>query len=216
MTCPQCVGIEREFGEKTAARELHQYHKNGPSNSTRLLIETLANLGIQDKTLLDIGGGIGVIQHELLKKGLARSISVDASSAYAAAARKEAQSQGFEERTEYIHGDFVDLASKVAEADIVTLDKVICCYDDMRALVSASASKAKDYYGVVFPYDTWWVKAAFKILNLFLAIIGNPFRTFVHPTSSVEEILTAKNLERTSYSRSGILGFWQVIVYTRL
>lgn len=166
-------------------------------------------------TLLDIGGGIGDIQHEMLKNGITKSTSVDASSAYAAAARKEAQRQGHGERANFLHGDFVDLSPEVEDADIVTLDKVICCYDDMRTLVSASAAKAKQYYGLIFPYDTRWIKAAVKIANFFLALTGNPFRSFAHPTALVEDILKANDFGRNYYTRSGFLGFWQVIVYSR-
>lgn len=216
MTCSQCQGIEQEFNQKAAAKQLTSYHKNGPSKSTRLLINTLLGFGVESSTLLDIGGGIGTIQHALLNNGLDRSTSVDASSAYADVARKEAHNQGLSERSEYIHGDFISLASEVESADIVTLDKVICCYDDMHALVSASAAKAKKYYGLIFPNDTWWVKAAFKTVNLFFAITGNPFRSFAHSTAQVEEILKANDFKRNYYSRSGFLGFWQVVVYSRI
>ena len=216
MTCSQCQGIEQEFDEKAAAKKLTSNHKNGPSKPTRLLINTLLGFGVEASTLLDIGGGIGTIQHALLNNGLDRSTSVDASSAYAEVAKKEAQNQGLSDRTENIHGDFITLAPEVESADIVTLDKVICCYDDMHALVSASAAKAKKYYGLIFPNDTWWVKAAFNSINLIYAITGNPFRGFVHSTNQVEEILQANDFKRNYYSRSGFLGFWQVLVYSRI
>jgi hypothetical protein len=52
------------------------------------------------------------------------------------------------------YGDFVALAPALSAADVVTLDRVICCYDDMPALVGRSAALAERLYGVVYPRDT--------------------------------------------------------------
>ena len=66
MTCPHCRGIEKIFDQETAERDLKAYRAHGPSTTTHLLIEALKAAGIVDRTLLDIGGGVGAIQHELL------------------------------------------------------------------------------------------------------------------------------------------------------
>ena len=67
------------YNEKSAASELREYRQKGPIPSTRALIEALRAAGVEGATLLDIGGGIGAIQHELLDAGVARATSVDAS-----------------------------------------------------------------------------------------------------------------------------------------
>ena len=110
MSCPQCQGHEHLFDQKTASQELKNYRKKGPSKSTRLLIEALTASSLKGMTLLDIGGGIGAIQHELLKLGLRHATSVDASVAYLEAAKDEAQRQGHADRVSYHYGDFVALA----------------------------------------------------------------------------------------------------------
>src|SRR6266508_4007771 len=117
MDCCQCRGMESQFDRGEAERKLRAYRRGGPVLSTR--------------TLLDIGGGVGAIQHELLKAGAARATDVDASNAYLDAARAEAARQGHADRATFHHGDFVALADAIAPADIVTLDRVICCYHDM-------------------------------------------------------------------------------------
>ena len=109
-------------------------------------------------TLLDIGGGVGVAQLDLLSAGLRSATDVDASSAYLDVAREEAQRRGYSERVSYRHGDLVALAPEIEPADIVTLDRVICCYHDMPALVRASAAKARRLYGLVYPHDAWWTR----------------------------------------------------------
>ena len=66
MTCPHCRGADKIFDQGTAERDLKDYRVHGPGTTTRLLIAALKAAGIADRTLLDIGGGVGVIQHELL------------------------------------------------------------------------------------------------------------------------------------------------------
>ena len=158
MACEQCQGLERFFDQRTAERQLQQYRKRGPDKTTRLLLAALQAEGVEGLTLLDVGGGIGAIQLALLKAGVTSATDVDASTAYLAAAQTEAQREQVAGRVTYQHGDFVDLAEQVAPAGVVTLDRVICCYHDMRGLVSQSAAKATRLYGVVYPRDTWWTR----------------------------------------------------------
>lgn len=186
MTCAQCQGIEGFFDRGTAERNLRTYRKRGPDRTTRLLIEALESEGVAGLTLLDIGGGIGVIQCELLKAGAAHATDVDASSAYLTAAQGEAERQGLADRVEYRRGNFVDLAPELASADIVTLDRVVCCYHDPRSLVGLSAAKAAKLYGLVYPRDTWWSRTPIALVNLVFRLRRNPFRIFVHPTAAVD------------------------------
>lgn len=212
MTCPHCQGVENTFDNSTAEGDLRDYRAHGPGKTTRLLIEALKGVGIDGATLLDIGGGVGVIQHELLKSGASSAIHVDASSAYLQAAREEAERQGHADRITFHHGDFVDLAPQLPQADIVTLEKVICCYPDMRALVGLSSARAGKLYGVVFPRDTWWIKIGGRVGNFFLWLQRSSFRIFVHPTQEVEAIIRANGLVRHFYHKTLL---WQVIVYAR-
>jgi Methyltransferase domain len=210
--CSQCDGIERLFNESTARKELEDYRKKGPSKTTRILIDTLKANGIQNMSLIDIGGGVGAIQHELLQAGAQNAVNVDASTAYITAARKEAERLGQSERVTYHQGNFVTLAPEIEPADIVTLDRVICCYPDMEALVGLSSSRARQFYGVVFPRDTWWMKLGRPVLNGLFWLQRNPFRFFVHSTQAVEAVISANGLKRYFHRNSGV---WQVIVYGR-
>jgi 2-polyprenyl-3-methyl-5-hydroxy-6-metoxy-1,4-benzoquinol methylase len=212
MTCPHCRDVEKIFDQRTAERDLKAYRAHGPGTTTRLLIAALKAAGIADLTLLDIGGGVGAIAHELIKAGARSAIAIDASSAYLHAARQEADRQGHTDRIMYHQGDFVALAPQLPQADIVTLEKVICCYPDMRALVGLSSTRAGKLYGVVFPRDTWWMRLGGMVVNLFPRLQRNAFRFFVHPTEAIEAVVRANGLERRYYRKTL---FWQVIVYTR-
>ncbi len=212
MSCPQCQGIERFFDSKQAQADLEDYRRNGPPHQTRLLLDALRSAGVEGRSLLDIGGGIGAIQHELIKAGISAVTDVDASSAYLNAAKEEAGRIGYADRVRYVHGDFVALAEQIEMADVVTLDRVLCCYPDVRALVNLSSARAGRLYGIVYPRYTWWARLAGKVINSLLRLQRTPFRFFTHAPDEVEAVLRENGLRRTFHRNSG---FWQVAVYSR-
>lgn len=212
VNCCQCQGIETRFNQKRAAQKLKQYRQNGPEKTTRMLIDALKAEEVKGMTLLDIGGGVGAIQHELLQSGVASAMNVEASTAYITAAKEEAESQGHAARMSHYYGNFIDLAANLPPADIVTLDRVICCYHDMHPLVELSAEKAGKLYGLVYPRDIWWVNCGFAFENFTLWLQRNPFRVFVHPTQEVEAIASYNGLEPRFHQE---VGMWQIVVYGR-
>ena len=212
MKCCQCEGIEREFNAEDVQNEIDAYRKEGPTETTQLLIDALTDHGVEGFTLLDIGGGVGAIQHALLSTGASTATAVEASTAFAKAAEDEAGELGWSEQVEVRQGDFVELAETVPPHDVVTLDRVICCYHDMKSLVLLSAARASKLYGVVYPRDVWWNKIAIRFMNLFFWMSRSPFRTFIHPDAGVQGILDQVGLARVFYKRTF---FWQVAVYAR-
>lgn len=212
MNCCQCQGIEDLFNEQFVSKELTRYRIKGPDKTTRMMIDALKTGGIQGMSLLDIGAGLGAIQHELLDAGVQNATDVDASQAYLNAAQEEAQRRGFTERISFQHGNFVNIASQIAPADIVTLDRVICCYPDMENLVSLSVARARKLYGLVYPRDVWWVKIGINIMNFIFRLRKNPFRTFTHPTQAVEAIVKNGGFKPHFYRHTLV---WQVVVYAR-
>ena len=189
-----------------------RYRKEGAAKTTRQLIAAISRQGLKDLTLLDIGGGLGGIQHALLAGGAVQATYVDASPAYVKAAREEAARREIDEQITFLHGDFVDLAEEIPPADLVTLDRVVCCYDDMQALVKLSAEKARKLYGMVFPRDLWLFRTLLPVANFLIGLTGSPFRIFLHSTKQVEEILREQGLVANYYQKSG---FWQIMVYSR-
>jgi hypothetical protein len=213
MTGCCCQGVDEIFGEKTAQHDLRRYRKRGPSKPTRMLLEALEDGGIENATVLDIGGGVGAIQQELLDAGAERATSVEASAAYLRAAQDEADRRGHRDRISYQAGDFVTVADRVEPADVVTLDRVICCYPDMEALVSRSADRAQHLYGLVYPRDAWWVGVGFRFMNLILRVWRKAFRVHLHPTRAVDAVAREHGLIPKLTQRAGPV--WQVAVYRR-
>ena len=82
------------FDEKSAQADLERYHQHGPDDTTKLLLDMIRERGVGGASVLDIGGGVGVIDHELLGAGAARAVLVDASPPAVEAARSEARRRG--------------------------------------------------------------------------------------------------------------------------
>lgn len=212
MGCCQCQGGANLFGKKMAERNLKSYRKRGPDRTTRMLIGALRAEGVEGLSLLDIGGGVGAIAWELLRSGVGEVTSVDASPAYIAVARQEAAREGIAGRVAWREGDFVALAGDLPTAGIVTLDRVICCYPNMQALVGESASKATHLYGAVYPRDVWWIRTGRMVFDVFSRLVRSSFRFYVYRTAAVESVIREHGLVPRFHRETG---FWQVVVYGR-
>jgi hypothetical protein len=216
MTCGQCEGIEQEFNEADARKTLKRFRRRGPDPTTQLLIdgvrEALNNTRPPGVTLLDVGAGIGAIHHELLTKGVDHAVHVDASSAHLAVAREETVRRGHSASVEFVLGDFVDLANLIAPADVVTLDRVICCYPDMPRLVRLSAEHTRRLFGAVYPRGNFWMRTGLVVINLIMRIKRSPFRVFHHDPVEIDAVLRSTGLQRRRIQRR--LG-WEVVVYER-
>ncbi|HUF38395.1 MAG TPA: methyltransferase [Anaerolineales bacterium] len=214
MSCcqsPQCRGIEEVFDTKLAENELEKYRRGGPWKETRRLLEAVRAQKIELRSLLDIGGGVGAIQHELAGE-LDAIVNVDASPAYSQTARSEAERRGYAGRAQYHVGDFVRLSENLPVADLVTLDRVICCYDDMPALVDAAVRKAGRIIGLVYPVDRLIFRAGIAVINFFQRILRRPFRMFIHDSARVDARIREAGFQ-PRFARKGL--FWQVTVYAK-
>jgi len=212
MPCECCKITNDQFGQDTAEADLKTYHRKGPEKHTQLILEAVRSLGLKDASLLDVGGGIGAIYHELMKDSVSRATHVDASSAYLAVAKQETDKRGNTERVEFVHADFTDVASDVVPADIVTLDRVVCCYPDFHSLLKAAAGRSQRALVMAYPRDNWLSRAIVRIGDWFLKISRNPFRVFVHPVHEMDSLLNKEGLHRVSLSR---LFVWEVALYQR-
>ena len=207
-----CDGFASIFDEATARRDRDRYHRDGPDRTTRLLLELLTPYRSSGSSVLDIGGGIGIVDLELLRAGAGHATLVDASTAYLAVARDEARRAGLLDRNDFVEGDFVRRAASIDRADVVTLDRVICCYPDMEALVAESAGRAKTAYGIVLPRDRRGARWAIALNNAWYRIRRKAYRGFIHPTARVDEIAAANGLRLRAERHTWI---WRVAVYDR-
>ena len=211
MTC-RCQAADLHFGADRAEEELAAYRRGGPQGTARRLLHLLREHQVQAETLLDIGGGIGVLQHELLASGVRSAVQVEAAGAYVKAARVESVRRGQAGRVEFVQGDFVAVAASIMPADLVTLDRVLCCYAELEPLVAASAARARRYWAASFPRDRWYVRLHARWQNMMRARAGNAFRTFIHPVGRIYELLSRSGLKPL---RTWHRPVWEVVLCAR-
>jgi len=208
-----CEITDNAFSESEARSERKSYSRNGPAKQTRLILEAIRTLGFKNADLLDIGGGIGAIHHELLEDVAHEATHVDASSAYLKEARAEAARRGHSERVNFIHADFTDIAADIPKADIVTLDRVVCCYPDFRGLVKAAADHSRKALALTYPRETWYMRIGLNVANFFQRLRKDPFRVFLHPISDMDSLIKREGFERVSLRR---LFIWEIVLYQRV
>jgi magnesium-protoporphyrin O-methyltransferase len=205
------------FDVRRARKDMGAYTRRGARGATRRLLDavraSMRERGTADFTHLDIGGGVGVLQHELARDGAVHTTAVDASRPYLEVLRRAAAERGYEARQTRIEGDFTQVADRVEPATIVTLDKVICCYPDMVTLVRTSARKATVLYGIVIPRDTAWVRAAAGLVNWFLQrVLRWQFRAFAHSHQAIDRVCAEEGL---NLDRDDPGWMWCVRLYRR-
>ena len=209
-TCDCCA--PNVFSRKEAENDLKRYRAKGPESSTRALIDAIRARGVEGATLLDIGAGIGAIQLGLLEAGLARAESVDATEAYVETARAEAERRGYGDRVAGRVGDFVAVAPEIDAADFVTLDKVVCCYRDMPALLGRAAERANRAIGLVYPREAWWNRVAARAIAAWGWLTRDPTRWILHPVADIDALLGRAGFERQEVRRELL---WHIALYTR-
>ena len=195
--CCSSIGTaaERQFSEKRATKDLAKYRTKGPGLTARLLLAGIAKAGPPDGRLLDVGSGVGALTFELLERGLTDAVGVDLSSAYVAAAVGEAARRGRTDSVRFVHGDFVANAGQFLAADIVTLDRVVCCYPEYERLLNESVRHADRRFALSYPRDVWYIRAWVRVENLARQLRRNPFRTFVHSASAMDHVSRRAGLE---------------------
>ena len=113
---------------------------------------------------------------------------------------------------QFVQGDFVEIAGTVPAADIVTLDRVICCYPDMETLSARACEHAHRLVGLVYPRDVWWMRIAVKAVNAVKRLQRSAFRVFVHDPHKIDAALRAGDL--TAERRAHTVA-WEIVIYRR-
>ena len=204
-------GYQRVFGERQARRDARRYRRKGLDATARGLVEELAARGVDGSSVLEVGGGVGAIELELIRAGAREAIVVELSDAYDSEARALLAENGLEDRVERRHGDFVATEAGIEPADVVVMHRVVCCYPDAYALVGAAARHSRRLLAMSFPRETWWTKFGSRVANLWLKTVWD-FESFVHPPAQIVAAARSQGL-RPVHEHAGRL--WQVAVLER-
>jgi len=212
VCCTGYCAAEAQFNHKVAKRDLRRYRRRGADATTRLMLAELRHWPLEGRHLLDVGGGIGVISGELSDARVASAVTVEASPAYLEVARREVGPKYGSRPTQFVLGDFAAIAGTLPDADVVTLDRVVCCYPDPEALLGAAAARTRQVLAFTYPRDRWYVRTMFAFGNFWLRLTGKKFRAFVHGPEQMAAVLEAAGLVRATQRKTLV---WMLDLYQR-
>jgi 2-polyprenyl-3-methyl-5-hydroxy-6-metoxy-1,4-benzoquinol methylase len=209
--CPHSRSGGRIFS-RFARRYRRRFEKKGFERTQRQLLDGVGTTGVEGATILEIGSGIGALHQELLKRGAAAAVGVDLSAKMIEEAEALARKNGVADRTRYRIGDFAEAADGFDTADVVLLDKVICCYPDAERLVRTSVAKARRVYAYTIPRDRWFSRLGAALFAAALRVAGSDFRSYVHDPARIEAWVRAAGFTKRYQNHTVV---WLTVVYVR-
>jgi 2-polyprenyl-3-methyl-5-hydroxy-6-metoxy-1,4-benzoquinol methylase len=195
--CCNPRGCDRFFDDRFARKMAKRYRRRGADKTARRMVGFLASRGVEGASVLEIGGGVGEIQLELLARGAARTTNLELSPAYDAEAARLARENGVEERVERRMHDIAVDPEGVEPVDVVVLHRVVCCYPDYERLLGAAADRARRLLVFSHPPRNPLSRAIVAVQNLGLRAMGREFRTFAHPPRAMLGVLEGHGLRQT-------------------
>ena len=176
------------------------------------MVDFLRDRGMAGASVLEIGGGVGAIQLELLKAGAGHATNLELSPEYEEQAQELAREAGVADRVERRLGDVVQDPSLADQADAVVMHRVVCCYPDYDALVGAASERARRYLVMSFPRPRPVIRAWMSLVNLAARVLRWEYRTWVHPPDALLAAAERRGLALASESHGRI---WQVAALER-
>ncbi len=190
------------FNERFARRTLRRYRKKGLDPIERGMVDSVSSTERNGGRVLEIGGGIGALQAELIAAGADRGEVVELLNDYEPYAREAARHRGIEGRTTFRVADLLEQPDAAVPADIVVLNRVVCCSPDGVRLAGLAAHLASRVLLLSYPRDRRLVRAGVALLNFVMRMLGRSFRVFLHPTAALFQAARAEGFETAQTGRT--------------
>jgi 2-polyprenyl-3-methyl-5-hydroxy-6-metoxy-1,4-benzoquinol methylase len=213
MDCCVPRGYEKMFGERSARKDARRYRRKGLDPTAERIVGWLRSRGMEGATVLEIGGGVGAIEAELLKAGAKRALNVELSPYYEKTAKELWATAGVGDRAEYHVANVAANGREIEPADAVVMHRVVCCYPGYDALVGAAAERARSYLVMSFPRERVLIRVGFGALNLVARALRWEYRSFVHPVAELLAAAERRGL-RPVHAQQGLI--WQIAALERL
>jgi magnesium-protoporphyrin O-methyltransferase len=201
-SCCNARGCDGFFTARLARRAAKRYRKRGLDKTAKRIVETLEARGVHGATILEIGGGLGEIDIELLKRGAARAVNLELSPGYAEEAARLQADAGLQDRLEHRLHDIAADPTSTGPADIVVMHRVVCCYPDYARLLEAAATHARSHIIFSHPPRTPGTRLIIAAQNLAFRLLRREFRTFVHPPAAMLAVVQNQGFRHTYTHRS--------------
>ena len=207
--CCRPNGYNRLFNARQAKLDASRYRKRGLGGTSSGLVELAGD--VAGETVLEVGGGVGAIELELLAAGADRATNVELSGEYEEEAAKLIAERGLTERVDRRVADFV--AEPVEPHDVVVMHRVVCCYPDVDLLVGVAAAHTRRRLLLTYPRERPWTRAGIRAINLFMRISGSDFRAFVHPVARMTAAAQREGLALERREPQGLI--WENAAFER-
>lgn len=198
---------EKVFGARAADRDARRFRRRGLRGSARTLMQLAGD--VRGATVLEVGGGVGGIELELLRAGAERATNVELAATYERAAHTLLAERGLTDRVERRVGDFVEEAPDLAVHDVVVMHRVVCCYPDVDALVGAGAVHARRRMVLTYPQERALIRLAITTVNAVMRVGGSSFQVYVHPFRRIASAATG--MELVERRRTGFV--WETAAF---
>jgi SAM-dependent methyltransferase len=201
--CCDPTDYRRLFSRKSAARDARRFRRRGLTGTARALVELAGE--VSGATVLDVGGGIGAMELVLLAAGAERATNVELSGGYEEQAAALLAERGLADRVDRRVADFVTEGAAVEPHDLVVLHRVVCCYPDVDALMTAASDHALARLVLTYPRERLPIRLGLRAINLWLRVSGCGFRTYVHPVARILGAAEARGLRLERRERGGFV-----------
>jgi 2-polyprenyl-3-methyl-5-hydroxy-6-metoxy-1,4-benzoquinol methylase len=169
------------FSGRFARRQGKRYERRGLSPAARGIVDFATSQGIAGATVLEIGGGVGQLQVELLRRGASHVTNLEISENYEAEAARLLEKAGMSDRVTRRFLDVAEGPDEAEPADVVVLHRVVCCYPDYARLLKVAAGHARQTLVYSHPAANVVNRVQFSAENACRWLTRNDFRAFIHP-----------------------------------
>lgn len=206
------------FDEWAAASARRARNREQVAGVTAPLLGALGEVGLHGRTVLDVGCGAGELALAALEHGAVHAHGIDLGPGAIGHARSLARARGLADRTTFEVGD--GSSATLPPADVVVLNRVVCCYPDLEALIGNSTGAAGAVYAFTAPADRGlpgvWNRIGVRCSNRWYALRRKKFgsfRVFVHPVDRIDRAVRDAGFVPVLRERRRVV--WELAVYRR-
>jgi len=209
--CCDSSGYGALFGQRFSRHLARRYRRRGLDRTATRMLDFLTTQGVDGASVLEIGGGVGSLQLELLRRGATRATNLELVDSYDADAAALADEAGLTDRMTRRRLDLATSPEAVQPHDIVVLHRVVCCYPDYERLLGAAAAHANRLLVYSHPPRNPVSRFLFAGENLLFRLRRNTFRTYLHDPAAMTAAAQRGGLT-VGYRHRGLT--WSVVGLT--